>query len=80
MTTRNPAEELRLRGGSDGWDSGPAGALITLEFFGAPPPPSGGTALKVWNGSAFVSKPVKVWTGAAWVTKPLKRWSGTAWV
>lgn len=35
---------------------------------------------KVWNGSAWVAKPVKVWNGSAWVTKPVKRWNGTAWV
>ena len=40
---------------------------------------AGGNA-KVWNGSAWVAKPVKVWNGSAWVTKPVKRWNGTAWV
>ena len=41
----------------------------------------GGTNLKVWDGSAWVTgKPVKVWNGSAWVTKPLKRWDGAAWV
>jgi hypothetical protein len=35
---------------------------------------------KVWNGSAWVLKPVKVWTGSAWVTKPLKVWNGSAWI
>lgn len=35
---------------------------------------------KIWNGSAWVAKPVKVWNGSAWVTKPVKRWNGTAWV
>jgi hypothetical protein len=36
--------------------------------------------IKVWDGAAWVPKPVKVWDGAAWVAKPVKRWSGTAWV
>ncbi len=36
--------------------------------------------VKVWNGSAWVAKPVKIWNGSAWVTKPVKRWNGTAWV
>ena len=40
--------------------------------------PSGGLA-KVWNGTAFVEKPVKVWTGSAFVQKPLKFWTGSTW-
>ena len=39
-----------------------------------------GSALKVWNGSAWVEKPSKVWDGSAWVAKPLKVWNGSAWV
>jgi hypothetical protein len=35
---------------------------------------------KVWNGSAWVIKPVKVWSGSAWVLKPAKVWNGSAWV
>lgn len=35
---------------------------------------------KVYNGSAFVAKPVKAYNGSAFVTKPLKRWNGSAWV
>jgi len=35
--------------------------------------------LKVWNGSAWVTKPMKVWTGAAWAVKPVKRWNGPSW-
>jgi hypothetical protein len=42
-------------------------------------PPSGGN-IKVWNGSAWVAKPVKVWNGSAWVIKPAKKWNGSAWV
>lgn len=41
--------------------------------------PAGSGLIKVWNGSAWVEKPVKVWTGSAWVTKPLKRWTGSSW-
>lgn len=36
--------------------------------------------IKVWNGSAFVAKPVKVYNGSTWVTKPVKYYNGTAWV
>ena len=39
-----------------------------------------GGLMKVWNGSAWVEKPVKVWTGSAWVAKPVKVWNGSAWV
>jgi hypothetical protein len=35
---------------------------------------------KVWNGSAWVEKPMKVWTGSAWVEKPVKFWNGSGWV
>lgn len=34
---------------------------------------------KVWNGSAWVAKPVNVWNGSAWVTKTLKYWNGSTW-
>jgi hypothetical protein len=45
------------------------------------PAPAGTTGrIKVWNGSAWVAKPVKVWNGSAWVVKPVKRWNGSAWV
>lgn len=43
-------------------------------------PGAGGGNVKIWNGSAWVAKPVKVWNGSTWVTKPLKRWNGAAWV
>jgi hypothetical protein len=33
----------------------------------------------VWNGSAWVEKPVKVWNGSAWVQKPVKHWDGSSW-
>lgn len=36
--------------------------------------------IKVWNGTAWVKKPIKVWNGTAWVAKPVKRWNGVAWV
>jgi hypothetical protein len=42
--------------------------------------PLGGGNVKVWNGSAWVAKPVKIWNGSAWVTRPAKRWNGSAWV
>ena len=36
--------------------------------------------IKMWNGTAWVQRPVKVWNGTKWVTKPVKAWSGAAWV
>jgi hypothetical protein len=33
----------------------------------------------VWNGSAWVERPVKVWNGSAWVQKPVKHWDGSSW-
>lgn len=44
----------------------------------APPSPSG-LQISVWNGSAWVLKPLKRWDGAAWVPAVLKRWNGSAW-
>jgi len=44
-------------------------------------PPVGGSTgqIKVWNGAAWIAKPVKVWNGASWVVKPVKYWNGSAW-
>ena len=41
--------------------------------------PSVLSGAKVWDGSAWVEKPVKVWDGSAWVQKPAKTWDGSAW-
>ncbi|HEY8562785.1 MAG TPA: hypothetical protein VIL74_20575 [Pyrinomonadaceae bacterium] len=35
--------------------------------------------MKVWNGSAWVIKPVKRWNGSAWVTARVKFYNGTSW-
>lgn len=35
---------------------------------------------KVWNGSAWVQKPLKVWSGSAWVEKPVKVYNGSSFV
>ena len=42
--------------------------------------PSINGQIKVWDGLAFVAKPVKAWNGTSWAIKPLKYWSGSAWV
>lgn len=65
--------------GSDAWDDGLVGQILTADYFTAPAPPATGR-MKVWTGSAWVAKPVKVWSGSAWVEKPVKFWNGSAWV
>lgn len=44
------------------------------------PPAAPAGRVKIWNGSAWVLKPVKIWTGSAWIEKPAKIWNGSAWV
>lgn len=80
MAVQFPELDNQYSGGSDIWDDGVAGEILLRDYFDAPAPPSGGGQLKVWNGSAFVAKPVKVWNGSSWVTKPVKHWTGSAWV
>lgn len=67
--------------GSSSYFTGSSNAarIITDDFFGVA---AGGTAgyVNVWNGAAWVLKPVKVWTGSAWIIKPAKFWNGAAWV
>lgn len=47
---------------------------------GEDPDPEPTGTVKVWDGSAWVERPVKVWTGSAWETKPTKFYDGTQWV
>jgi hypothetical protein len=70
---------LPYRGGSDRWDQGPAGAIVTTEFLGPQPPPGAGAVL-LWLAGRWRSRPVRVWLAGVWVEKPARRWSGTAWV
>lgn len=53
--------------------------ILPDEYFGDPPAPPQ-SSIKVWDGTAWVSRVVKVWDGAAWAIKPLKRYTGSAWV
>ena len=55
---------------------GPSSIITPDLGAGAP----AGKLAKVWDGSAWVTKPVKVWSSSAWVTKPIKVWNGSAWV
>ena len=54
-----------LSGGADAWDQGVAGKILSSDFFDSASPTQ--TNLKVWNGSAWVLKPLKRWNGASWV-------------
>lgn len=76
--TRSTNENLP-RGAADNWNEVQASVVLNNDFFGDIVATGTGLA-NVWNGSAWVAKPVKVWNGSAWVTKPLKRWSGSSWV
>ena len=38
------------------------------------------SAIKVWNGSAYVSGNIKVWNGSAYVSGNIKVWNGSSWV
>lgn len=67
------------RGGGDAWDDGPAGALLSLEAFGSPPPESGGR-IRYWTGSAWSYATLRRWTGSVWQAVTLRYWNGSAWV
>lgn len=72
---------LPCNGGSDRWDRGPAGAIITTEFFWLQdlPPVLGSGEFAVWIGNGWTSRPCRVWSGTDWVLRPIRFWSGAAW-
>lgn len=35
---------------------------------------------KIWNGSAFIAKPLKTWNGSSWTERQAKFWNGTDWL
>ena len=53
----------RVRGGSDLWDMGPGGAVLSDDVFGT----AAETLIKRWNGSAWVPAALQRWNGSAWV-------------
>lgn len=57
-----------------------AGQAVSESLYFDAAPSSNTGQIKVWNGSAWVLKPVKWYNGSSWVTKPLKRWDGASWV
>jgi hypothetical protein len=54
------------KGGSNTWDAGNAGILLTEDFFGQPPTPTGNVS--VWSGAAWMPGALKVWSGSAYLT------------
>lgn len=46
----------------------------------APQEPTTDPTIPVWDGGAFVRKPLGVWNGSSWVYRPTQRWNGTEWV
>lgn len=38
------------------------------------------TGMKIWNGTAWVYKPVRMWNGATWEPRIIKIWDGDEWV
>jgi hypothetical protein len=61
------------------WQNATDGNLVQYAIATIAIRPAGGK-IKVWNGSAWVAKPMKVWNGSSWVAKPVKFWNGAAWV
>ena len=51
-------------------------SIIVSDYI-APPATSGG--VRVWDGTAFVMRPVQVWDGTSWALKPASTWKGTSW-
>lgn len=54
-----------------------AGRILRDEFFGGP---STAGYISVWDGAAWVKKPVKYWNGSTWTIKPIKYWNGSVFV
>lgn len=51
--------------------------IVDLSQLDSPAPAVG---MNVWDGSAWVHKPVMVWSGTVWEAKPVKHWNGSNWV
>ncbi len=76
MAVGSPEYDNTLSGASDTWDNDNASPILYADYFNAA---SNGN-VKIWNGAAFVVKPLKVWDGLAFTIKPAKTWNGTNWV
>jgi hypothetical protein len=72
-----PDPQLDVVADFSGDGEGYAETISDLDFFAAV---AAGRPVKVWSGSAWVTRTLKVWSGSAWVTRPTKVWSGSAWV
>lgn len=87
MSIKWPQADLprRISGGAETWDEGPAGALLSSEFFGpleAPPfnVRVSWVQLEIPAAAPAGGTQIKAWNGSAWVVGTLKRWNGSAWV
>lgn len=69
-----------FEGGVDSWDQGPAGRIITEEFFGTRSASPGTVLVYLGIDRGYQPMPAKVWTGTAWVVRGIRFWSGAAWV
>ncbi len=67
-------------GGQDNWDQGPAGRIVTEEFFGVRTASPGAAMTYLGIDRGFQPITAKVWTGTAWILRPIRFWSGAAWV
>ena len=69
-----------FEGGHDNWDQGPAGRIVTEEFFGVRTASPGAAMTYLGIDRGFQPITAKVWTGSAWILRPIHFWSGAAWV
>jgi len=67
-------------GGVDNWDQGPAGRIVTEEFFGVRGASPGAVMTYLGIDRGFQPITAKVWTGSTWILRPIRFWSGSAWV
>jgi hypothetical protein len=66
-----------IDGGSDAWDDGPAGVILSGPYFDH----EVGSALKHWSGSAWLAASELLrWNGQAWEPVGIKRFDGARWV
>ena len=69
-----------FEGGQDNWDQGPAGRIVTEEFFGTRSASPGMALVYLGIDRGLQPLPAKVWAGSAWILRPIRFWSGSAWV
>lgn len=65
-------------GGSDIWDDGLVGKILTEDYFEIIT--ANGQRVRVWFGSSWQDSIVSVWSGTAWISGTAKVWNGSGWV